>query len=192
MNKRDVPGRLINEPEQLDLFFSLKFRFSLTWRSSVVWLCYCCTLLRSHEQNQYCWVLLSSEACLSCSPVCGEGKDTEGNEWLQTIPSSALCCRCIFSVLEVMSWYPKLLPETHWLIEALGKSFIPKYLFSIHIHKMKLLWLTQTLAVRCKNSHPFVREWHHRGHLFPDCIKSVLEAGADLFVPLLFPRFIKW
>lgn len=134
-------------------------------------------LLRSREQNQYGWVLLSSEACLSCSCVSAKGKDTQGIEWLQNIPSSAVWCRCIFSVLGVMSWCPKLLPEAQWLIEALVKNFILKCLFSVHIHQMETaaLWLTQTLGVWDKNSHPFVGKLHHCAHLFGGYIKSVFE-----------------
>lgn len=72
-----------------------------------------------------------------------KGKGHSGDEWQQNIPSSAVWCRCIFSVLEVVSWCPKLLSETRWLIEALVKSFIPKCLFSIHVHQMETaaLWL---------------------------------------------------
>lgn len=143
------------------------------------------------EQNQYWGVLLLFCYYLSFSCVSGKRKDTQGMSGSRISPAQLFGVDA-FSVC--WKWCPELLPETLWLTEALVKSFIPKCLFYIHVQQMETaaLWSTQIFVVWDKNSHPFVREWHHCAHLFPGYIESMFEAGGNVFVPLLFPRCIRW
>lgn len=174
MNKRDVPGRLINEPEQFDFFFSkVQLLFNLKEQCGVVVL-----LLNSAQDSCPGHLNKTSIGGVCCHqrPARAVAMCVERERTLRGLSGCRISPAQLFGVDAFSvcwkSWCPKLLPETWSLIEALVKSFFPKCLFSILVHQMETaaLWLTQTFAVWDKNSHPFVRERHHCALLFPDYI----------------------
>lgn len=117
--------------------------------------------------------------------VCQQRERTlRGLSGCRISPAQLFGVKCIFSVLDVMSWCPEVSGASRDTVVnwSAGEELYPKInawfkpVFYPHPQmETAALWLTQTFAVWDKNSHPFVRGWHHCAHLFADCIKSVFR-----------------
>lgn len=186
MNKRDVPGRLLNEPEQFDIFSSkVQLLFNLKEQCGVV------VLLLDFAQDSCPGHLNKTNIdgfCCHQSPAWAAALCLEGERTLRGSSGCRISPAQLFGVLKVMSWCPKLLPETQWLKLYPKMSVFypcPPTGSCCTVVNTNICCLRQEFTSFCQRTAslcPSVSRY----------MKSVFEAGTDMFVPLLFPRFIKW